>query len=188
MSLPYPAVVPDGTCVYYVSDYEDGAETGTLTLTKVDAGEVIPAKQGFLFNGVKGLYRFEKSMTAGSWTGNMLVGTADAPLTDYDYSTATDPVYVLAKMDDDTVGFKKYTGTSIDRYKAYLQLGTAPTARAFRFNFSSDTKGINEIGASDPAIQAFNVVYDLQGRRIEKSQLSNKKGLYIVGGKIITTK
>ena len=113
MSLPYPAIVPDGTCVYYVSDYTDDAETGTLTLTKVDAGGLIPAKQGFLFNGVKGLYRFEKSMTAGFWTDNMLVGTADAALTGYDSSSATDPIYVLASLDTNTVGFKKFSASAV---------------------------------------------------------------------------
>lgn len=145
MSLPYPAVVPDGTCVYYVSDYEDGAETGTLTLTKVDAGGIIPAKAGFLFNGVKGLYRFEKSMTPGSWTDNMLKSTADAALTGYDYTNATDPVYVLASLDANTAGFKKFTGTSIAQYKAYLQLGTTPTARAFRFEIEGETTGVQEL-------------------------------------------
>ena len=139
MSLPYPAVVPDGACVYYVSDYTDGAETGTLTLTKVDAGEVIPAMQGFLFNSVKGLYRFEKSMVSATWSDNKLVGTADAALTGYEYSTAADPIYVLSQIDDNTVGFKKFTGTDIAQYKAYLQLGTVPQARAFRLFFDEAT-------------------------------------------------
>ena len=176
MSLPYPAVVPNGTCVYYVSDYEDGTETGTLTLTKVDAGGIIPAKAGFLFNGVKGLYRFEKSMTLGSWTGNMLVGTADAPLTDYDYTTATDPIYVLAKIDDNNAGFKKFAGTSIAQYKAYLQLGSVPTARTFRFSFSDETTGISEKCIVNSEKLATVQYYNLSGKRVEKLE----KGLYIV--------
>ena len=184
MSLPYPAVVPDGTCVYYVSDYEDGEETGTLTLTKVDAGEVIPAKAGFLFNGVKGLYRFEKSMTPGSWTGNMLVGTADAALTGYDYTKATDPVYVLASLDANTVGFKKFTGTSIAQYKAYLQLEAAPTARAFRFEIEGETNAISE--ECRVKSEKFDTVptYNLQGLRVEKPA----KGLYIQNGKKVIVK
>ena len=186
MSLPYPAVVPNGTCVYYVSGYKDGAETGTLTLTKVDAGGVIPAKQGFLFNGVKGLYRFEKSMTPGSWTDNMLVGTADAALTGYDSKSATDPIYVLASLDANTVGFKKFSGTSIAQYKAYLLLGTTPTARAFRFEIEDETTNISgkEIVNSEKLASA--PVYDLQGRRVESSILKN--GVYIVNGKKIIVK
>lgn len=195
MSLPYPAVVPDGTCVYYVSGYADGTdrEPGTLTLTKVDAGDVIPAKQGFLFNGVKGLYRFEKSMTPGSWTGNMLVGTADAALTGYDSSSATDPIYVLASIDSNTAGFKKFSGTSIARYKAYLQLGTAPTARAFRFVVEEETSDISETCSvrSDNPTDAR--VYNLHGQRVvlptrsattgDASTVGLKKGLYIINGK-----
>ena len=184
MSLPYPAVVPDGTCVYYVSDYEDGTETGTLTLTKADAGEVIPAKQGFLFNGVKGLYRFEKSMTPGSWTGNMLVGTADAALTGYDSSSAANPIYVLASLDANTVGFKKFTGTSIDRYKAYLQLGTTPTARAFRFELEGETSGISEECRVKSVGFATAPAYNLQGQQVAQPT----KGLFIINGKKIIVK
>ena len=83
-------------------------------------------------------------MTAASWTDNMLVGTADGPLTDYDKDNATDPIYVLAQFSDNAVGFKKFSGTSIAQYKAYLQLGTTPTAREFRFAIDGDTG----IGAS----------------------------------------
>lgn len=174
MSLPYPAVVPEGTCVYYVSDYNDGTETGTLTMTKVDAGDIIPAKAGFLFNGVKGLYRFAKSMTAASWTDNMLVGTADGPLTDYDKDNATDPIYVLAQFSDNAVGFKKFSGTSIAQYKAYLQLGTTPTAREFRFAIDGDTGiGASLINGEELII---NSSYDLQGRKLS----SMRRGLNIV--------
>lgn len=175
MSLPYPAVVPDGTCVYYVSNYTDDAETGTLTLTKVDAGGIIPAEAGFLFNGTKGLYRFAKSMTATSWTGNKLVGTADAALTGYDSASATDPIYVLAKIDDNTVGFKKFSGSSIDQYKAYLQLGTTATARAFRMVIDE----VNAFHPSSVTSQTNSVVvavYALDGTSLS----AMKKGVNIV--------
>lgn len=183
MSLPYPAVVPDGTCVYYVSDYEDAEETGTLTLTKVEAGGVIPAKQGFLFNGVKGLYRFEKSMTSGSWTDNMLVGTADVALTGYNSASATDPIYVLASLDANAVGFKKFTGTSIAQYKAYLQLGTTATARAFRIEIEGETTDISA-ALNDRKMINDKVFYNLQGQQVAQPT----KGLYIVNGKKVIVK
>ena len=182
MSLPYPAVVPAGTCVYYVSNYEDGNPTGTLTLTKVEAGGIIPAKAGFLFNGVKGLYRFEKSTTPGSWEGNMLVGTADAALTDYDANNATDPIYVLASLDANTAGFKKFSGASIERYKAYLQLGTAPTARAFRFE--AETTSISEKVIVNSEQFATAQYYNLNGQKVATPH----KGLYIINGKKIIVK
>ena len=174
MSLPYPALVPEGTCVYYVSGYEDGEETGTLTLTKVDAGGIIPAKAGFLFNGVKGLYRFAKSTTADTWTDNMLVGTADAALTDYDKDNAADPIYVLASLDESTVGFKKFAGTSIAQYKAYLQLGTTPQARTFRFSFDGETTAIEHTATQQS--QTVAACYSLNGQQLS----SLKKGLNIV--------
>lgn len=188
MSLPYPAVVPDGTCVYYVSNYEDSEETGTLTLTKVDAGGIIPAKAGFLFNGVKGLYRFAKSMTAASWTDNMLVGTADAALTGYNSTSAADPIYVLAQLDANTVGFKKFSGTSIAQYKAYLQLGTVPTARAFRFSIEGEDTAISDATRLYEDVEMIkDHIYDLQGRKVNgQSSMVNgqlKKGLYIINGK-----
>ena len=176
MSLPYPAVVPDGTCVYYVSGYEDGAETGTLTLTKVEVGEVIPAKQGFLFNGVKGLYRFEKSMTPGSWTGNMLVGTADGALTGYDSTSATDPIYVLASLNDNSVGFKKFSGTSIDQYKAYLQLGAVATARSFRMLIDGEATVVDKPFVAFDGSASVGTVYTLGG--VQQKTLS--KGFNIV--------
>ncbi|MBR4898471.1 MAG: hypothetical protein IKZ48_06775 [Prevotella sp.] len=194
MSLPYPAVVPDGTCVYYVSDYEDGTETGTLTLTKVDAGGVIPAKQGFLFNGGQGLYRFEKSMTPGSWTGNMLVGTADAAMTGYDHTNAADPIYVLASLDANTVGFKKFTGTSIARYKAYLQLGTMPTARAFRISIDEMVDGgglmvdggwlMVDSGRLMVDGGGLKTYYNLSGQRVN----ANHKGIVIKNGRMVFVK
>ena len=166
MSLPYPAVVPTETVVYYVSAYQDGGSEGTLTLKKVDAGEIIPAKAGFLFNGTKGLYRFEKSMTPATWNDNLLVGTADAALTAYDYTNAANPIFILAKLDSNKVGFKKFAGNSIAQYKAYLQLGSTE-ARSFTFIFD-DATGINEKVnvTNEPAAQA---VFDLQGRQVSTS-------------------
>ena len=181
MSLPYPAIVPDGTSAYYVSNYEDGDPTGTLTLKKVNAGEVIPAQAGFLFNGVKGLYRLEKSMTAASWTDNMLKGTAEEALTGYNSASATDPIYVLAKIDDSTVGFKKFSGTSIDQYKAYLQLGTIVNASTFRFDIDGETTGVTPLLFPEGEDVVRVSWYTLDGRKLERKP--TVKGVYIVNGK-----
>jgi len=175
MSLPYPAIVPEGTQVFYVSDYADGAETGTLSLTQAAAGTIIPAKAGFLFNSVKGLYRLAKSMTDNTWAENMLVGTADETLTDYDYSSATDPIFVLASLDANNVGFKKFTGTAIDQYKAYLQLGTTPEARSFCFDFGEPT-AIETVSNATPAAQHIHQVFTLGGTQLSRLQ----KGMNIV--------
>ncbi|MBR6320853.1 MAG: hypothetical protein IKR50_10530 [Prevotella sp.] len=175
MSLPYPAKVPAGAAAYYVSDYEDSEGTGTLTLTTVPEGSTIPAFAGFLFNGVKGLYCLEKTDPAADWTSNKLVGTASAALTGYDSTTATDPIYVLASLDENTVGFKKFSGSSIDQYKAYLQLGTTTSARAFRF-FFGDATAIQPLTIGNVWQQLPATVYSLDGRQLPALQ----KGINIV--------
>ena len=178
VSLLYPAVVPDGTCAYYVSDYQDDEETGTLTLTKVEAGDIIPAREGFLFNAPKGLHRFEKSASDDSWDDNLLTGTADAALTGYNSSSATNPIYVLATIDANAVGFKRFSGTSIAQYKAYLQLGVQPAAHSFCFIFDDDPTEIDDALCLNNKDKINNSVevYNLNGLRVQKPM----KGLYIV--------
>jgi len=178
MSLPYPAIVPDGTVAYYVSGYEDSDETGTITLTRVEAGSIIPRGAGFLLNGVKGLYRFGKSMTPASWADNLLAGTADAALTGYDSSSAANPIYVLAKIDDATAGFKKFTGTSIAQYKAYLPLSTEAEAKAFRFVFDDEASAITLPAASPAETFAAQAIYTPGGMKLKQMQ----RGLNIVRG------
>ena len=58
-------------------------------------------------------------------------------------------------------------------YRAYL---TAPAAGANAFFFDFDTTGINAI---DALTNGNAVIYDLQGRRVNKAE----KGIYIVNGK-----
>ena len=95
-------------------------------------------------------------------------------MTDYDKDNATDPIYVLAQFSDNAVGFKKFSGTSIAQYKAYLQLGTTPTAREFRFAIDGDTGiGASLINGEELII---NSSYDLQGRKLS----SMRRGLNIV--------
>ena len=163
MSLPYPALVPENTVAYYVSAYDDGKDSGELKLTTVNAGEVIPAKAGFLFNGVKGLYRFEKSMTPSTWNDNLLVGTADGALIDYDKDNDA-AIYVLTALDAENVGFKTFSGTSIAQYKAYLQLPQVSGAKAFRMVLADSTpvEGI----LSETANATVVAIYTLSGTQV----------------------
>ena len=63
-------------------------------------------------------------------------------------------------------------------WKAYFVPGTEPTVQAYRF---TEATGLNKAG-----LQRGNdsVVFDLQGRRVEKAQ----KGLYIVNGQKVLVK
>ena len=127
------------------------------------------------------------------WTGLILKGTAG---TTYEVPiiASADPVdnwlgctssgggtcesgqvYVLSDGQ-----FKKYTGTEIPAYKAYLLAENIPAeAHELSLNFG-DATGIKNIkvGTED------NVYYDLQGRRV----LYPTKGLYIVNGKKVIVK
>ena len=91
-----------------------------------------------------------------------IVGTAGAPLTGYDSTSATDPIYVLAQLDDTAVGFKKFSGSSIARYKAYLQVGSGATARAFRIIFD-DVTALSPLSADNQEASAVTSVHTLSG-------------------------
>ena len=187
LSLPYTAVVPEGTSAYYVSNYTDGTPMGTLTLKKVKAGSVSPANEGFLLNAAEGTYQLKAGATTDTWTDNLLVGTADAALTGYDSASATDPIYVLAKIDDETVGFKKFSGTAIDQYKAYLQLGVTVNASAFRFAIDGETTGINaSLMDSEERIVNSDAWYTIDGRMLNGQPTT--KGVYIHNGRIMVIK
>ena len=82
---------------------------------------------------------------------------------------------MLASLDENTVGFKKFSGSSIDQYKAYLQLGTTTSARAFRF-FFGDATAIQSLTIGNGWQQLPATVYSLDGRQLPALQ----KGLNIV--------
>lgn len=175
LSFPYPAVVPEGVSVYYANAYQDGNDTGAVTLVKVEKGGIIPAKTGFIINGTKGLYCLEKATTAATWNDNLLVGTAGAALTGYNSGSAANPIFTLGTLDGNTKGFKKFTGTDIEQYQGYLQFSTVPTASSFRLVFGGETAIEFVRSASRNDVRIIGI-YSLNGQRLNAPQ----RGINIV--------
>ena len=171
--LTYDAAVPAGAKAYYIS----AATASTLTLTEV---AFIPAGEGFIFNAAQGNYEFEHAESVSPISGNLLVGTTTAT------TVEASSVYVLAKIDSETVGMKLYSGTSIAAGKAYLPKSNLPKVagtRALNFDFGDGTTAIKSIDdlQIDDQRSADASWYDLSGRRLATK--STAKGLYIVNGK-----
>ena len=83
-------------------------------------------------------------------------------------------VYTLANGSSG-LGFYKFNGTTLKGERGYLAVEGAAVTRSF---FSVDnTTGISLPTADDKP----ETMYDLQGRRVEKTG----KGIYIVNGKKI---
>ena len=168
--VSYDAQVPAGAKAYYVSAVSDSE----ATLTELTA---IPAGEGFILNATEGTYELSPLTSHLSpLDNNLLVGTTEPVL------VSPSTVYVLAQVDDSTVGMRLYTGTTIAAGKAYLPAATE--ARQLRLRFDDGTTtAITEIENQ----KSVNCKYfDLQGRQLSNSKWSNsqlKKGVYITNGK-----
>ena len=121
----------------------------TITLTKVDCGEV-PANNGVLLSGNASQdYIFCPVQNATAIEGNVLLSTNGASVDSYDW--------VLSGNQ-----FKRYTGTSFDANKAYLHFDTDPFAGsgakgAFSIVFDGDNTtavaGVAEAKAEVKAVK-----------------------------------
>lgn len=173
-SASYPVAIPDGMEVYQASYANGYLQLHALT------GGVIPAGQGVLTRTASpATFAMKPALTTGTddCSGNLLIGTGDAPL------TITDPAYVLGADSEGTLGFFKLstTNNTVGAHKAYLPAaalgGTGSTSnRALYFQFDGQATGI-----ATPIGQASSLpVYDLQGRRVQ--QLS-RGHIYLQGGR-----
>lgn len=178
---PCNVTLPEGLTAYYVSN----VYKGYATLTEVD-GNVVPANTGVLLNGNAKTYNLTIGGEA-TEIENKLTGTVAS-----EYINTTS--YVLAK-DVEGLGFYKAsknfaesdngTFTKVDEggthflnngFKAYLPANVVPSdARFLSFDFGNET-AIESVEGAENGANA--VIYDLSGRRVQKTQ----KGLYIVNG------
>jgi len=157
--------VPSGVTAY------TGKVSGTrLVLTEIDGGAV-PASTGVVLSGDAGFYSFMPTTGAAAVADNDLKGTA----TTLDLSGETDKYYVLLKPSDAEVGFYKVTDV-VAAGKAYLQLSGDTNVKGFTFGAAD---GMELVQGSMFKVQGDEAVYDLSGRRVQKTQ----KGIYIIGGK-----
>lgn len=172
-SAPFPTVVPEGVGAYVVS--EAGTEATTQLLAR--AGEAIPAGTGVILYGDIDSACMEPAgpETKGTFTGNLLVASAGAPLNMAGIADS----YILSKGKDGNVAFFRCTGGTLAMNRAYLNLAGS-SAASLRLIFNDDVTAIGSISTDDTGTPA--AIYDLAGRRVTKMQ---KGSLYIRNGQKI---
>ena len=113
--------------------------------------------------------------TKGTFTGNLLVASAGAPLN----MTGIADSYILSTGKDGNVAFFRCTGGTLAMNRAYLNLAGS-SAASLRLIFNDDVTAIGSISTDDAGTPA--AIYDLAGRRVTKMQ---KGSLYIRNGQKI---
>ena len=169
LMLGFNATIPDDVEVYAVSD----VNATSATLAPVTG--VIPANEPVLVKAEQADYNFEYATAAESLASNLLEGSL------YD-KNIKESAYVLAKYGEE-LGFflakmnkEEETAFLNNANKAYLPASAVPAgARFLSFDFGNETAIESIEGAENGAN---SVIYDLSGRRVQKTQ----KGLYIVNG------
>ena len=172
----------DGTQIF------KAALSGTsLALTELDDNKIVDADNAVILKSTASPIVMTLTTTASgnNFSGNSLHGVQDpAGLTAADPSTT----YVLNKKND-VVGFYKLkAGKTVGVGKAYLTYSGVTAPEFLGFDETTGVTNTNRTNSTN-----LGEVYDLQGRRVEtsnlKSQTSNlKKGLYIVNGRKVVIK
>ncbi len=179
--FPFAISIPEKAemTAYTVESISSGS--GHLNLTAIAAGETIPAGTGLILIGDK------QTSTVKIIAGSTETAEADPILkgvnmaVTFGSTIAKDDVLVLGQDADGNVGFYKPNGsmTGLRSNSAYILRTAIPTgteANGLKFNFGGIANGIDSVSTDSNNGQ---VIYDLQGRRVNKLS----KGLYIVNGK-----
>ena len=138
----------------------------------------IPANTPVLIEAAEGKYNFNINYNAAAQTaqaaGKGLSGTLETI-----NKPADKTIYTLQKpaAANNEIGFYKYGGETLQGFRAYGEnlLGTTSTAEGLIFD-KGDVTAIENVEINDGKQ---TVIYDLNGRRVEKML----KGIYIVNGK-----
>lgn len=156
--------------------YTAAVEGNTLKLTALN--RTIPANTPVLIEAAEGKYNFNINYNAAAQTaqaaGKGLSGTLETI-----NKPADKTIYTLQKpaAANNEIGFYKYGGETLQGFRAYGEnlLGTTSTAEGLIFD-KGDVTAIENVEINDGKQ---TVIYDLNGRRVEKML----KGIYIVNGK-----
>ena len=142
-----------------------------LVLTEV-TDKIIKAGQGVILkstNANANLTYTSAEGTEGFYTNNALKGFDEATTT----TAVEGTIYVLGENSSKELGFYKYSGTTLNANKAYLEIN-ASSARQF-YSIDDNTTDISRImNAPKTTEQIFN----LQGQQVAHPS----KGAYIVNG------
>ena len=184
LALPYAVEIPTEQpffVVYSVSSIKKNEGISVASVSTVFS--YIPANTGVVLQNPVDAYtpRFlETTETVASITGNKLQPclTDGGLANDYTSYLTLGPDKELLAQGQTVIGFYLYTGAKIACNTAYMNYSDAG-AKKMILSFGDDTptsiKGVTE----DASESRQNVVYDLQGRRVQNPQ----KGIYIVNGK-----
>ena len=172
-SAPFNAVVPNGAKAWYVKQVDDNK----AQLTAVPEGYAIPAEQGVLLTtssatDVLIMEQADASTSVAELSGNILQANAQGD----HVITSTDNAYVLNSQQGQTAFYRAKVGSTLPRYKAYLQWSA--TLPAVSMNFGGTQTTISNVVNSDT--NAPIAVYGIDGRKCSTTQA---KGVYIVNGK-----
>lgn len=172
-SAPFNAVVPNGAKAWYVKQVDDNM----AQLTAVPEGYAIPAEQGVLLTtnsatNVLVMEQADASTPMADLTGNLLQASAQGS----HVIASDDNAYVLNTQQGQTAFYRAKVGSTLPRYKAYLQWKT--THQAVTMNFAGIQTAVGNV--VDNERNAPIAVYGLDGRKCSSAQA---KGVYIVNGK-----
>ncbi len=172
-SASFNAVVPNGAKAWYVKQVDDNM----AQLTAVPEGYAIPAEQGVLLTtnsatNVLVMEQADASTPMADLTGNLLQASAQGS----HVIASDDNAYVLNTQQGQTAFYRAKVGSTLPRYKAYLQWKT--THQAVTMNFAGIQTAVGNV--VDNERNAPIAVYGLDGRKCSSTQA---KGVYIVNGK-----
>ncbi len=203
--LGYNATIPEGVTASIVTGLNSIGQliledvTGAIT----NGADILPAKTAVVLSGeVDGTKDFAYAETDDEFdtSANILKGTAYTKIVD----CRTSSVYMLGRKNSRVAFYRAYenfnaegvkqtvNGTTnhnesgyvkCNANKSYLQIddenvaNSQAAAAMFSFFFGGNTTDIESINA---VAEAYEAVYDLQGRKLEKV---TEPGIYIVNGK-----
>ena len=172
-SAPFNAVVPNGAKAWYVKQVDDNM----AQLTAVPEGYAIPAEQGVLLTtnsatSVLVMEQADASTPMADLTGNLLQASAQGS----HVIASDDNAYVLNTQQGQTAFYRAKVGSTLPRYKAYLQWKT--THQAVTMNFAGIQTAVGNVVNNET--NAPIAVYGIDGRKCSSTQ---SKGVYIVNGK-----
>ena len=167
-----------GVTPYFATACSNGVVTLTSTTTTW-------GYEGYIIKGAPNTYTIPVTANATYPSSHYLKATSDYSGT-VAASTASKYHYIFAKDNSGNIGFYKLTANhTLAAHKAYLEtdIDITPAAgvKGVRFIFSDDVDGVVSTESERNQDEA---IYTLNGTRVKQP----KKGIYIMGGRIVFVK
>ena len=172
--LDFPVAIPDDINllgVFYIYDVDDHV----MLMRRMK--DYIPANTGVIVMANPGTITFTGTdEDVAAVTDNKLQGVVEkTPV-----SSISGTVYTMGHgKNSGYIGFHKYTGTNLPAHKAFYVRNGSSNVNGFNLVLDNEDGSTTSIGQVQDGEFTSDVVYDLQGRRVEHPT----KGIYIVNGK-----